>query len=113
MTRKLALIIALVLAIGVLSAGAAIAAAGGGSGGGNERPLTGSTLDRAAAAALEHAGGGTVIEAEAGDDGTAYGVEVRLGDGSQVEVNLDENFDVIGQEADDDGANDRDGSSDK
>jgi hypothetical protein len=29
-----------------------------------------------------------------------------------VEVNLDENFNVIGQEADDDGAHDQDGPND-
>jgi hypothetical protein len=109
MTRKLALIAVLVLALGVLSGGVAIAA---GSGGGDDQPLTGSTLDKARAAALEHTGGGTVIETEGGDDGAAYGVEIRLGDGSQVEVNLDENFHVIGQEADDDGPNDQDRSKD-
>ena len=67
-----------------------------------------SALDKATAAALEHTGGGTVTETEVGDDGAAYGVEVRLDDGSQVEVSLDENFKVIGQEADDDGAADED-----
>jgi hypothetical protein len=44
----------------------------------------------------------TVLETEAGDDGAAYGVEVRLADGSVVEVHLDKAFQVIGQEADDD-----------
>jgi len=77
-------------------------------GGDDDQPITGSALDEASAAALEHTGGGTVTETEAGDDGAAYSVEVRLGDGSQVEVNLDENFNVIGQEADDDGPNDQD-----
>jgi len=72
----------------------------------------GTALDRATAAALEQTGGGTVTETEVGDDGAAYGVEVRLDDGSQVEVNLDENFNVIGQAADDDGPNDQDGPDD-
>lgn len=54
-----------------------------------------------------------VTETEIGDDGAAYGVEVRLGDNSEVEVNLDENCQVIGQEADDDGPNDKDGSDDQ
>jgi hypothetical protein len=39
--------------------------------------------------------------------GAAYGVEVRLDDGRQVEVNLDADFNVIGQEADDDGTGDK------
>lgn len=107
MTRKLLVIGILVLVIGALSAGFAIA-----SGSGGEKPLTGSTLEKARAAALEHAGGGTVVETETGDDGAAYGIEIRLDDGSQVEVNLDKSFNVIGQEADDDGSNDQDGSSD-
>jgi uncharacterized membrane protein YkoI len=107
MTRKLVLIAALVVVIGALSAGFAIA-----SGTGDDQPLTGSTLDKAKAAALAHTGGGTVVETEAGDDGATYGVEIVLDDGSQVEVNLDEGFNVIGQEADDDGANDQDGSGD-
>ncbi|MBA3365267.1 MAG: PepSY domain-containing protein [Actinobacteria bacterium] len=110
MTRKLGIVAAVVLALVALSAGIAVAA-GGGSGD-DEQALVGATLERATAAALEHTGGGIVTETEAGDDGAAYGVEVRLDNGSQVEVNLDENFDVIGQEADDDGSSDRDGSND-
>ena len=58
-------------------------------------PSPGQALDKAIEAALEHTGGGTVTETEVGDDGAAYGVEVRLDDGSQVEVNLDENFNVV------------------
>jgi Peptidase propeptide and YPEB domain len=98
-SRKVVLIAALVLGIGAVSAGVAIA-----GGGDNEQPLTGTTLERATAAALAHTGGGTVTETEAGDDGATYGVEVLLKDGSQVEVNLDESFQVVGQERDDDGA---------
>ena len=61
---------------------------------------------------LEFTGGGTVTESEAGDDGAAYGVEVRLDDGRVVEVRLDANFQVLGHEADDDGSDDQDGSND-
>jgi uncharacterized membrane protein YkoI len=96
------LITALVLVLGAVVAGVAI----GASRGDDDEPLTGSTLDRATAAALAHTGGGTVTETEIGDDGAAYSVEVRKADGTQVEVNLDESFDVIGQESDDDGAGD-------
>jgi hypothetical protein len=72
-------------------------------------PLEGNELDRATAAALQHVGGGNVVETEVGDDGSAYEVEVRLGDGSQVAVELDESFRVIGSDPDDDGPNDGDG----
>ena len=103
-SRKVALVAALVVVAGAVSAGFAIAAASGD----DDKPLTGATLDRATAAALKHTGGGTVTETELGDDGAAYSVEVRRKDGSQVEVNLNESFEVIGSEADDDGAGDED-----
>ena len=47
-------------------------------------------------------GGGEVTETEIGDDGAAYEVEITLADGSQVEVNLDEDFVVTGSTPDDD-----------
>jgi hypothetical protein len=106
MARKLALIAALVLALGAVTAGIAI---GAGGVGGDEKPLTGSTLAQATEAALAHTGGGTVTETETGDDGAVYSVEIELDDGRQVEVNLDENFEVIGQETDDDGPTDKEG----
>ncbi len=109
-TRKLVLVCTIALVAAGLMTGIAIAAGGGGID--DDAALTGSALDRATAAALAHTGGGTVTETEVGDDGAAYGVEIRLADGSQVEVNLDEAFNVIGQDADDDGANDQDGSGD-
>ena len=90
----------------IARAGLAVAMAGGiaaaAAGGDTDQELTGATRDRAVAAALAATGGGTVLETEAGDDGAAYGVEVRLADGRQVEVNLDESFKVVGQEADED-----------
>jgi hypothetical protein len=70
---------------------------------GDDQPLTGSALDEATAAALAHTGGGTVVETEVGDDGAAYGVEIRLDDGGVVEVALDRTFHVIGAAPDDDG----------
>jgi hypothetical protein len=79
-----------------VSAGFAIAA------GGDEQPLTGSQLDKATDAALAHTGGGTVVETEADSDDVPYSVEVRLDNGRVVEVELDENFDVVGGEVDDD-----------
>jgi len=81
-------------------------------GDGDDQPITSPALDECTAAALAEHPGGTVTETEVGDDGAAYGVEVRFENGSQVEVNLDENCVVIGQEADDDGPNDQDGPND-
>jgi hypothetical protein len=98
------LAVAAVLVVGAVSGGIAIAA-----GGGDDQPLRGATLERASAAALAATGGGTVTESEVADDGAAYEVEIRLPDGSQVEVRLDERFAVIGRESDDDGVGERDG----
>jgi hypothetical protein len=53
-----------------------------------------------------------VTETEAGDDGAAYGVEVRLDDGRVVEVSLGADYQVLGHEADDDGSTEQGGSND-
>jgi uncharacterized membrane protein YkoI len=97
MQRRTRLIAAAGLAVAVAALAAAASADGD-----SDSELTGSTRDRAVAAALAATGGGTVLETETGDDNAAYGVEVRLPDGRQVEVNLDKSFKVIGQEADED-----------
>ena len=46
--------------------------------GGGEAPLSGAAKTKAVEAALAHVGGGTVVEAEAGDDGAAYGDAVGV-----------------------------------
>jgi hypothetical protein len=101
-------------AAAVVLAGSAVGVslASGAGDGDADVPLIGSSLDRATAAALAHTGGGEVIETEVGDDGAAYGVEIRLPDGSVVEVALDESFQVIDQATDDDGAMGSDGEED-
>ncbi|MCU1404738.1 MAG: hypothetical protein JWQ43_1041 [Glaciihabitans sp.] len=61
----------------------------------NDR-LSGSTLEQASAAALAEVGSGTVREAETSDDlDHSYIVDVRLSDGSDADVALDKNFDVV------------------
>ena len=45
-------------------------------------------------------GEGRVTETEVGDEESLYEVEVTLDDGSQVDVQLDEDFEVVGSEAD-------------
>jgi hypothetical protein len=87
---------AIVIIAGGVGAGSAISQSG------DDQELTGSIRGQAVDAALKATGGGTVTETEMGDDGATYGVEVLLSDGRQVEVNLDRDFNVIGQEADDD-----------
>ena len=87
-------------AVLAVAAGAGIAQAVSGS----EEPLTGPTADQAAEAALEAAGGGTVIEVERQDDDGAgiYEVEVRREDGSEVEIHLDARFQRVGMATNDD-----------
>jgi uncharacterized membrane protein YkoI len=92
-------------------AGAAVAAAVAGSAGiaaaagsddseGPDTPITGDALDRAEEAALAETGGGRVTGTEVGDEESYYEVEVTRDDGSQVDVQLDESFAVVGSEAD-------------
>jgi uncharacterized membrane protein YkoI len=97
MQRRTKLIAATGLAVAMVGGIAATA-----SDGDADQELTGANRDRAVAAALAATGGGTVLETEVGDDGAAYGVEVRLDDGRRVEIHLDESFRVVGREADED-----------
>ena len=63
-------------------------------------PITGSALEKASAAALKYIGEGRVTETEIGDEEGYYEVEVTLNNGQQVDVHLDENFNVLGHESD-------------
>jgi hypothetical protein len=76
-------------------------------------PVTGVELEQASDAAPAHTGGGRVTETELGGEESLYEVEVTLDDGAQVDVQLDDQFDVVGSSADEDGANDdRDDAND-
>ena len=105
-------LIASAVVAGLAIGGAAIAGAGSGGDDGGEvdRAISGSALDKASAAALDHTGGGRVTETEVGDEESYYEVEVTRDDGSQTDVQLDRNFNVVGQEAD--GANEDEGAND-
>ena len=66
----------------------------------NLAPLNTADRDQAANAALARVGQGTVAEVERENDGNvAYEVEVRLDNGSQVEVGLGADFAVLNQAA--------------
>jgi hypothetical protein len=87
------------------AAGVAAAAIGGGVaiagvGGEGDTPITGAARSQAEAAALAHTGGGRVTETEAGDEESYYEVEITMPDGRPVDVQLDENFAVVGSSAD-------------
>jgi uncharacterized membrane protein YkoI len=108
MTDKLkgALITGTVIAALAVGGVAIAGAAGGDDDDGGERAIGGAALDRASAAALDHTGGGRVTETEAGDEESYYEVEVTRDDGSQVDVQLDRDFRVVGSEGDDRGEDD-------
>ena len=67
-------------------------------------PITGEALAKASQAALAFTGGGTVTGTEVGDEESLYEVEVTLADGSQVDVQLDEDFEVVGDKTEPPGA---------
>lgn len=100
-TRK---IIIGVGAAAVIAASAGIAAAASGSdedtAEGPDVAISGNALQKASDAALAETGGGSVTGTEVGDEESYYEVEVTLEDGSQVDVQLDESFAVVGSEAD-------------
>ena len=101
MQRKTTLIVAgATLAATAAAAGTGVAVAGSGDDDATDTPITGTELDRASAAALEHTGEGRVSETEVGDEESCHEVEVTLDDGSQVDVQLDRDFTVVGDEAD-------------
>ena len=98
---------ALLITTGVVAAaaGGGAAIAGAPTGGdredrGSDRAITGDALQRASDAALKEAGGGRVTETEAGDEESFYEVEVTKDDGTEVDVQLDRGFDVVGSETD-------------
>src|SRR4029450_6589358 len=63
---------------------------------GEGTPITGEALTKASQAALAFTGGGTVTATEVGDEESYYEVEVTKADGSQVDVQLEEHFGVVG-----------------
>ena len=112
MGKRMKLAIGAALAVVALAvSGVAIAGVPLGDDDDSDKAITGQALERASAAALEHTGGGKVTETETGDEEGAYEVEVTRADGSEVDVHLDKDFNVLSQAADeesDDGGSDRD-----
>lgn len=67
---------------------------------GPDIPITGAALEQASAAALEYVGEGRVTDTEVGDEEGYYEVEITLDNGREVDVHLDESFNVLGREDD-------------
>lgn len=94
--RSKRVLVPAVAAVAALAVGGTVwAASADDEVGGDERA-------RVAAAAEKAAGGGEAVSVETSDDaGEAYEVEVRLSDGTEVDVTLDQDLAVVGQEHDD------------
>jgi len=100
MNRRTKVLIAAAALAGAAAAGTGIAVAAGGDD--SEPAISGPALERASTAALGHTGGGRVTDTEVGDEDSYYEVEVNLADGRQVDVQLDENFNVVQSRPDSD-----------
>lgn len=100
--RRIRTLIVVAGAAAVVAAGAGIATAAGGSDSqeGPDVAITGDALQKASEAALAETGGGRVTGSEVGDEESYYQVEVTRDDGSQVDVQLDRNFTVVGSKTD-------------
>jgi hypothetical protein len=105
-TLLIAAALAMLLLIG---AGVAYATGSGDSG---EQQATGPDIEKAKSVALEQTNGGRVTGTEVGDEEGYYEVEVTRDDGTQVDVHLDRDFNVLSSPADHESVNDQDGPDD-
>ena len=104
MNTRRKFIVAAGAAVVLGAGGAGIAAASGDSDTdsteGPDVPISGEALQQASDAALAETGGGRVTGTEIDDEESYYEVEVTQDDGSQVDVQLDEDFNVVGSKTD-------------
>ena len=85
--------------VAALAAGGTAIAAGARDDDATERPISGGALEKAKAAALADTPG-RVTGTEVGDEESYYEVEVTRPDGSQVDVQLDRDFNVVSSKTD-------------
>ena len=102
---KTGLVAAAVAVLLLIGAGVAYA-----TGGDSSTQPTGDNIDRAKSVALDHTNGGTVTETEVEDEEGYYEIEVTRDDGSQADVHLDRDFNILTTSADNESPDDRDES---
>ena len=61
--------------------------------------ITGNALEQASAAALNYIGEGKVTDSEVGDEEGYYEIEITLDNDQEIDVHLDQNFNVLGHES--------------
>jgi uncharacterized membrane protein YkoI len=93
----------------LLLVGAGVAYATGGD---SSAQQTGDNIEKAKSAALDHTNGGNVTETEVGDEEGYYEIEVTRDDGSQADVHLDHDFNVLSTSADNESPDDKDEPND-
>ncbi|HZC84045.1 MAG TPA: hypothetical protein VE194_06415 [Rubrobacter sp.] len=96
----------------VVLAGAGVAYASGSGEDSSEPQATGAGIEKAKSVALDYTNGGRVTGTEVGDEEGYYEVEVIGSDGSQVDVHLDRDYNVLSTPADHEGSDSKDASSD-
>ena len=89
----------------LLLVGAGVAYATGSGDDDSSEHATGPGIEKAKSVALDHVDG-RVTGTEVGDEEGYYEVEITRDDGSQVDVHLDKQFDVLDTPADQDGPED-------
>jgi uncharacterized membrane protein YkoI len=102
--------VALMLLVGAGVAYASGSSGDGSSGDGSEQS-TGTGMEQAKSVALDHVNG-RVTGTEFQDEEGYYEVEVTKPDGSQVDVHLDKNYNVIDAQSDGGGSDTQDGPKD-
>jgi uncharacterized membrane protein YkoI len=65
-----------------------------------DKPITGKPLEIASQVALDYIGEGRVTDTEIGDEEGYYEIEITLDGGREVDVHLDEDFNVLSTEYD-------------
>ena len=105
MSRTRRYLIAGAAVLAVSAGGVGIALAGGDSDDDGDAQVSGAAAAKATDAALEVTGGGTANSVERdSENGATWEVEVTAPDGKTVDVRLDESYDLVVVEGDDEGA---------
>ena len=96
----------------VLLIGAGVAYANGSGDDDSEQQATGPGIEKAKSVALDQTNGGHVSGTEVGDEEGYYEVEITKDDGSQIDVHLDKNYNVLSTPDDHETPDDEDGPND-
>lgn len=101
MTRSTRIAIAAAVTVaGLATAGVAAVSASTSDDTEVDTPIIGTDLQKASDAALASTGQGRVTGTEVGDEESYYEIEVTLDNGTEIDVQLDKDFKVVGSEAD-------------